>query len=100
MTAVESLTVAPSKTSMKTAGFHRTLRGTLSGHSFVVTVTSEEDDVFSYGAVVDGLPIELWKEGVIRNKGDAMQLAITAIERYIGSLPAIEGGAGLPIGGA
>ncbi|WP_313442745.1 hypothetical protein [Stenotrophomonas sp.] len=85
---------------MKTAGFHRTLRGTLSGHSFVITVTSEEDDVFSYGAVVDGLPVAVRTEGVIRNKGDAMQLAITAIERYIGSLPAIEDGAGSPSGGA
>ncbi len=71
---------------MKTGGYHRTMRGVIQGHSFLVTVTSQVDDVFVYSATVGGVAVEMRPEGVIRNKGDAMQLAMTAVERHIARL--------------
>ncbi len=71
---------------MKTGGYHRTMRGVIQGYSFLVTVTSQVDDVFVYSATVDGVAVEMRIEGVIRNKGDAMQLGMTAVERHISRL--------------
>ncbi|MGE6331844.1 hypothetical protein [Stenotrophomonas sp. NPDC077659] len=71
---------------MKTGGYHRTMRGVIQGHSFLLTVTSHVDDVFLYSATVDGVAVEMRIEGVIRNKGDAMQLGLTAVERHIAQL--------------
>lgn len=71
---------------MKTGGYRRTMRGVIQGHRFLLTVTSRIDDVFLYSAEVDGVALELRIEGVIRNKGDAMQLAMVAVERHIAEL--------------
>jgi len=71
---------------MDTADYRRTMRGVIQGHSFVLTITSEADDVFIYSATVDGVAVEMRVEGVIRNKGDAMQLGMTAVERHISRL--------------
>lgn len=71
---------------MDTGDYRRTMRGMIQGHSFLLTITSEADDVFIYSATVDGVAVELRIESVIRNKGDAMQLAMAAIERHIEGL--------------
>ncbi len=57
---------------MKTEGFRHTMRDTMGGHTYVVTITSPTDEVFHYLATVDG--VDVVERGVIRNKGDAMQL--------------------------
>ncbi|MDT3432306.1 hypothetical protein [Stenotrophomonas maltophilia] len=72
---------------MTTRGFHRTLRGFHDGYHFVLTITGNVDDVFSYTAEVDGIAVELRPEGVIRSKGDAMQLGMAAVERHVARLP-------------
>ncbi|WP_416057770.1 hypothetical protein [Stenotrophomonas maltophilia] len=71
---------------MKTEGYRRTLHGSIDGHSFQIAVASEEDDVFSFRAIVDGAELEVPYQNAIRNKGDAMQLALVAIERHIEAL--------------
>jgi len=71
---------------MKTEGFRRTLRGAIDGHQFHVTVTSDVEEVFQVVATVDGVAVDLRNHGVIRNKGDAMQLAMVAVERHIAEL--------------
>lgn len=71
---------------MDTVGYRRTMRGVIQGHSFLLTITSQVDDVFRYSATVDGVAVEIRIEGVIRNKGDAMQLGMSAVERHIASL--------------
>ncbi len=71
---------------MNTVGYRRTMRGVIQGHSFLLTITSQVDDVFCYSATVDGVAVEMRIEGVIRNKGDAMQLGMTAVERHIAQL--------------
>ncbi|AVH90185.1 TPA: hypothetical protein ACKP89_000496 [Stenotrophomonas maltophilia] len=71
---------------METEGFRRTLRGVIDGHRFLVTVTSQAGEVFQFTATVDGVAVEVRDRGVIRNKGDAMQLAMVAVERYIAEL--------------
>ncbi|HBS54587.1 MAG TPA: hypothetical protein DEA38_02510 [Stenotrophomonas sp.] len=71
---------------MKTEGYRRTLHGAIDGHHFQITVTSEEDDVFDFSATVDGSQVEVPHQGAILNKGDAMQLALVAIERHIEAL--------------
>ncbi|HEL3778691.1 TPA: hypothetical protein UOA91_002877 [Stenotrophomonas maltophilia] len=71
---------------MNTVGYRRTMRGVIQGHSFMLTITSQVDDVFRYSATVDGVSVEMRIEGVIRNKGDAMQLGMTAVERHIARL--------------
>lgn len=71
---------------MTTRGFHRTLRGFHDGYHFVLTITSSAGDVFSYTAEVDGIAVELRSEGVIRSKGDAMQLGMAAVERHVAGL--------------
>ncbi|MCI1123277.1 hypothetical protein [Stenotrophomonas maltophilia] len=73
---------------MTTRGFHRTLRGMLDGHSLLVTITSNVEGIFSYTATVDGVAVELRPEGVIRSKGDAMQLGMAAVERHLASFQA------------
>ncbi|WP_312252148.1 hypothetical protein [Stenotrophomonas sp.] len=72
---------------MNTGGYRRTMRGVIQGHRFLLTVTSQIDDVFPYSAVVDGVAAELRIEGVIRNRGDALQLGMAAVERHIFGLP-------------
>ncbi|HHA2422952.1 hypothetical protein [Stenotrophomonas sp. C-A] len=71
---------------MKTEGFRHTMRDTMGGHTYVVTITSPTDDVFHYLATVDGVDVKVRERGVIRNKGDAMQLALAAVERHIADL--------------
>lgn len=71
---------------MTTRGFHRTLRGYHDGYRFVLTITSSDHDVFSYTAAVDGAEVELRPEGLIRSKGDAMQLGMAAVERHVAGL--------------
>ncbi|HGM6729759.1 TPA: hypothetical protein ACKQBZ_004689 [Stenotrophomonas maltophilia] len=71
---------------MKTGGYRRTMRGVIQGHRFLLTVTSHVDEVFLYSVEVDGVAVELRIEGVIRNKGDAMQLGLVAVERHVASL--------------
>lgn len=68
---------------MKTEGFRRSLHGLIDGHSFHVTITSQVEDVFEFMATVDGIAVDAPSAGVIRNKGDAMQLAMAAIEKHI-----------------
>lgn len=71
---------------MKTEGFRRTLHGVIDGHSFHVTITSQIEDVFEFSATVAGIAVDAPRAGVIRNKGDAMQLAMAAIESHIEGL--------------
>lgn len=71
---------------MKTEGFRHTMRGTMGGHTYVVTITSPTDEVFHYSAMVDGVDVDVRERSVIRNKGDAMQLALAAVERHIADL--------------
>lgn len=73
---------------MNNGGYRRTMRGVIQGHSFRVTVTSQVEDVFVYSVTVNGVAVEMRSEGPIRNKGDAMQLAMTAVERHIAGLAA------------
>lgn len=71
---------------MKTEGYRRTLHGVIDGRRFQITVTSTADDVFHSSATVEGTEVHVREHGVIRSKGDAMQLAIVAVERHIGAL--------------
>lgn len=71
---------------MKTEGFRRTLHGVIDGHSFHVTITSQVEGVFEFSATVGGVAVDAPRAGVIRNKGDAMQLAMAAIEHHIAGL--------------
>lgn len=71
---------------MKTEGYRRTLQGLIDGRSFHVTITSHAEDVFEFKATVDGIAVGAPRAGVIRNKGDAMQLAMAAIESHIEEL--------------
>jgi len=71
---------------MKTEGFRRTLQGVVDGRSFRVEITSLVEDVFEFTATVEGVAVDAPRTGVIRNKGDAMQLAMAAIERHIEGL--------------
>ena len=71
---------------MKTEGFRRTLQGVIDGRSFRVEITSQVEDVFEFTATVEGVVVDGPPAGVIRNKGDAMQLAMAAIERHIEGL--------------
>ncbi|MHC1651760.1 hypothetical protein ACODUL_00450 [Stenotrophomonas maltophilia] len=52
----------------------------------MLTITSADHEVFSYTAAVDGVEVELRPEGLIRSKGDAMQLGIAAVERHVAGL--------------
>lgn len=71
---------------MNTVGFRRTIRGVIEGQSFLITITSHVDDVFQFTATVEGVAVQVREQGVIRNKGDAMQLAMVAIERHVAEL--------------
>jgi len=71
---------------MKTEGFRRTLQGLIDGRSFRVEITSQVEDEFEFTATVEGVAVDAPPAGVIRNKGDAMQLAMAAIERHIEGL--------------
>jgi hypothetical protein len=73
--------------SMTDTTSRRTLRGTLSGHNFVVLVTEVEAGLFDYSVTVDGEPVPLKKAGRILSKGDALQLGVAAAEIHIGALP-------------
>jgi len=68
---------------MNTVGFRRTVRGVVEGQRFLITITSQVDDVFQFTATVEGVAVQVREQGVIRNKGDAMQLAMTAVERHV-----------------
>ncbi|WP_313178939.1 hypothetical protein [Stenotrophomonas sp.] len=68
---------------MKTEGFRRTLQGVIDGRSFRVEITSQVEDEFEFTATVEGVAVAAPRAGVIRNKGDAMQLAMAAIEKHI-----------------
>jgi len=65
----------------------RTLRGTLSGHTFVVLVTEDGVGAFDYSVTVDGQPVPSKKAGRISSRGDALQLGLAAAEIHIGALP-------------
>ncbi|WP_234412756.1 MULTISPECIES: hypothetical protein [Stenotrophomonas] len=43
-------------------------------------------DLFNFLATVDGAGVNVPQQGAIRSKGDAMQLALAAIERHIEEL--------------
>lgn len=68
---------------MNTVGFRRTVRGVVEGQRFLITITSQVDDVFQFTATVEGVAVQVREQGVIRNKGDAMQLAMIAVERHV-----------------
>ncbi len=68
---------------MNTVGFRRTVRGMVEGQRFLITITSQVDDVFQFTATVEGVAVQAREQGVIRNKGDAMQLAMIAVERHV-----------------
>ncbi|WP_164073753.1 MULTISPECIES: hypothetical protein [Stenotrophomonas] len=68
---------------MNTVGFRRTVRGMVEGQRFLITITSQVDDVFQFTATVEGVAVQVREQGVIRNKGDAMQLAMIAVERHV-----------------
>jgi len=53
------------------------------GQRFLITITSQVDDVFQFTAAVEGVAVQVREQGVIRNKGDAMQLAMIAVERHV-----------------
>lgn len=71
---------------MKTEGYRRALQGVIDGRRFHVTITSAVEDVFEFAATVDGAAVAAPRAGAIRNKGDAMQLAMAAIESHIEEL--------------
>jgi len=71
---------------MKTEGYRRTLQGVIDGRRFHVTITSQVEDVFEFAATVDGAAVDAPRASAIRNKGDAMQLAMAAIEKHIAGL--------------
>ncbi len=68
---------------MNTVGFRRTVRGMVEGQRFLITITSQVDDVFQFTATVEGVAVQVREQGLIRNKGDAMQLAMIAVERHV-----------------
>ncbi|MBK0052929.1 hypothetical protein [Stenotrophomonas sp. S39] len=68
---------------MNTVGFRRTVRGVVEGQRFLITITSQVDDVFQFTATVEGVAVQVREQGLIRNKGDAMQLAMIAVERHV-----------------
>jgi len=73
--------------SMTPTTSRRTLRGTLSGHAFVVSVMEVGAGGYEYSVTVDGQPIPSKKAGRILSKGDALQLGVAAAEIHIGALP-------------
>ena len=72
---------------MTSKNSRRTLRGTLSGHTFVVLVTEVGEGTFDYIVTVDGLLVPPKKGSRILSKGDAFQLGVAAAEMHIGALP-------------
>ncbi|MBK0012129.1 hypothetical protein [Stenotrophomonas sp. S41] len=68
---------------MNTVGFRRTIRGVVEGQRFLITITSQVDDVFQFTATVEDVAVQVREQGLIRNKGDAMQLAMIAVERHV-----------------
>lgn len=52
----------------------------------MITITSQVDGVFQFSATVEGAAVQVREQGIIRNKGDAMQLAMVAIERHVAQL--------------
>lgn len=67
----------PSDTSRKT------LRGLISGHSFVVTVTGTVGNGFYYSLQVDGAAVVVPNARKVASKGDGFQLGLSAAERHI-----------------
>lgn len=65
----------------------RTLRGTLSGHAFVVSVTEVGAGSFDYSVTVDGQPVPSKKVSRVLSRGDALQLGVAAAEIHIAGLP-------------
>lgn len=72
---------------MKTEGFRYTLSDLIGDHRYVVIITSPVDEVFHYTATAEDKTVEARATGVIRNKGDAVQLALAAVERHSAGLP-------------
>ena len=68
---------------MNTVGLRRTVRGVVEGQRFLITITSQVDDVLQFTATVEGVAVQVREQGLIRNKGDAMQLAMIAVERHV-----------------
>lgn len=75
---IVSMTPTPSR---------RTLRGTLSGHAFVVLVTEVGAGAFDYSVTVNGEQVPTRRPGRILGRGDALQLGVAAAESYIAKLP-------------
>jgi len=72
---------------MSSSTSRNTLRGTIGGYAFVVTVTEVKDALFEYAAEIEGQPVWVGTQSPIRSKGDAMQLGVAAVEACIAALP-------------
>jgi len=72
---------------MSCPGDAGTLRGSIGGYAFIVSVVETEDALFEYTAEIEGQ--SLWGEMQlpIRSKGDAMQLGMAAVEACVAALP-------------
>lgn len=64
-----------------------TLRSSIRGYAFVLTVVEVEDALFEYRAEIEGQALWVGKHSPIRSKGDALQLGLAAVEESIAALP-------------
>lgn len=64
-----------------------TLRSSLGGYAFVVTVVEVEDALFEYRAEIEGQRLWAGKHSPIFSKDDALQLGLAAVEECVAALP-------------